>query len=379
MEWIGLVVGVVLVAVASDSVLRTLVVPRGLTSKLSVLVGRVLIRKGFIAIADRFDDYETKDRILSFSGPVSLLVLLFVWLAMYFVGYGLILWPLIEAPLAGALRQSGSSLLTLGFAGTPRLGPTIVHLLAAATGLVVVALQIAYLPTLYGAFNRREMLVTMLQSRAGSPAWGPELLMRAEMVNLMEALPDLYSEWERWAAEVAESHTTYPVLVWFRSPHPLRSWVIGLLAVLDSAALYLSLAPSRAPVEARLCLRMGFTCLRTIADAVKIAYDPDPYPDEDIQLSFEEYVGGVRRMEEMGFPLERTPEEAWGDFKGWRVNYESLCYALADLTVAVPGPWSGSRHHLPGMAIIPERPPNRRPGDPEARAEPKAKRFSWRT
>jgi hypothetical protein len=379
LPWVGLATGVVLVAVATDSVVRTLVVPRGLTSKLAEVVGRVLTRHGFIAVADRFDDYETKDRVLALSGPVSLLVLLFVWLTMYFVGYGLILWPLIEGPLAGALRQSGSSLLTLGFAGTPRLGATMIHLLAAGTGLVVVALQIAYLPTLYSAFNRREMLVTMLQSRAGSPAWGPELLMRAQEVNLMESLPDLYAEWERWAAEVAETHATYPVLVWFRSPHPLRSWVIGLLAVMDSAALYLALAPSRAPVEARLCLRMGFTALRTIADAVKVRYDPDPYPDEDIELTFEEYAGGVRRMEEVGFPLERTPEEAWSDFQGWRINYESLCYALADLTVAVPGPWSGSRHHLPGMAIVPERPPNRRPEDPEARAEPKAKRFGWRT
>jgi hypothetical protein len=378
LPWVGLATGVVLVAVATDSVVRTLVVPRGLTSKLAEVVARGLTRHGFITVADRFDDYETKDRILALSGPVSLLVLLFVWLTMYFLGYGLILWPLIDGPLVGALRQSGSSLLTLGFAGTPRVGATIIHLLAAGTGLVVVALQIAYLPTLYSAFNRREMLVTMLQSRAGSPAWGPELLMRAQMVSLVESLPDLYAEWERWAAEVAETHATYPVLVWFRSPHPLRSWVIGLLAVMDSAALYLALAPSRAPVEARLCLRMGFTALRTIADTVKVRYDPDPYPDEDIELTFEEYAAGVRRMEEVGFPLERTPEEAWSDFRGWRINYESLCYALADLTVAVPGPWSGPRHHLPGMAIVPERPPNRRPDDPEARTEPKAKRFGWR-
>jgi hypothetical protein len=376
--WIGLGVGVVLVLVATDSVLRTLVVPRGLTSKLAEFVSRVLTRHGFIAVADRFDDYETKDRILALSGPVSLLVLLFVWLTLYFLGYGLILWPLIDSPLPVALRESGSSLLTLGFAGTARLGPTIVHLVAALSGLVVVALQIAYLPTLYGAFNRREMLVTMLQSRAGAPAWGPELLMRAQMVSLVESLPDLYAEWERWAAEVAETHTTYPILIWFRSPHALRSWVVGLLAVMDSAALYLALAPGRAPVEARLCLRMGFTALRTIADAVKIPYDPDPFPDEGIDLTFEEYAGGVRRMEEAGFPLERTPEQAWADFQGWRINYERLCYALADLTVAVPGPWSGPRHHLPGMAIIPERPPNRRPDDPEARAEPKVRRFGWR-
>src|SRR6202042_2948825 len=101
-----------------------------------------------------------------------------------------------------------------------------------------------------------------LESRAGSPAWGPELLARHRLVGIVDQLPSLYADWERWAADVAESHTTYPVLIYFRSSRPLDSWVLSLLAILDSAALYLALAPSRAPSEARLCLRMGYTCLR---------------------------------------------------------------------------------------------------------------------
>ncbi len=122
-------------------------------------------------------------------------------------------------------------MLTLGFASQPDWGPTAVMFIAATTGLIVVALQVAYLPTLYGAFNRRESLVTLLQSRAGAPAWGPELLTRHVIVGLVDNLGQLYLDWEEWAADVAESHTNYPVLVWFRSPHPLRSWVIARLAV----------------------------------------------------------------------------------------------------------------------------------------------------
>ena len=373
MRWVGFAIGVFIVVGTAGSVLRTLVVPRGLTSKLAVFVGRKLTLRTLLFVANRFDNYDMKDRILAISAPVSLLTLLSAWLMLLFAGYALMLWPFVDGPFPVALRESGSSLLTLGFAGTAATGATAVHFIAAASGLVVVALQIAYLPTLYGAFNRREMLVTMLQSRAGSPAWGPELLIRAHMVSLMESLPALYAEWERWAAEVAESHTTYPTLVWFRSPHPLRSWVVGLLAVLDSAALYLSLSPSRAPVEARLCIRMGFTALRDVASAVNVTFDPDPYPNQQIALTYEEYIGGVRKLQEVGFAMERTPEDAWQDFRGWRVNYESLCYALADATVAVPGPWSGPRRHLPDMAILPQRPTNRRPDDPEATSDPRAK------
>jgi hypothetical protein len=373
LRWVGFAIGVFVVVGTAGSVLRTLVVPRGLTSKLAVFVGRKLTLRTLLFVANRFDNYEMKDRILAISAPVSLLTLLSAWLMLLFAGFALMLWPFVRGPFSFALRESGSSLLTLGFAGTAETGADAIHFIAAATGLVVVALQIAYLPTLYGAFNRREMLVTMLQSRAGAPAWGPELLIRAHMVSLMESLPALYAEWERWAAEVAESHTTYPALVWFRSPHPLRSWVIGLLAVMDSAALYLSLSPSRAPVEARLCIRMGFTALRDIASAVHVPFDPDPYPNQQIALTYEEYIGGVRKLQEVGFAMERTPEDAWQDFRGWRVNYESLCYALADATVAVPGPWSGPRRHLPDMAIMPQRPTNRRPDDPEATRDPRAK------
>lgn len=332
----------------------------------------------FLWLARRFDDYEAKDRILAFAGPLSLLMLLSVWLVSFWMAFALLLWPLIPLGWLEALRESGSSMLTLGFASQPDWAPTMVMFVAATTGLIVVALQVAYLPTLYGAFNRRESLVTLLQSRAGAPAWGPELLTRHVVVGLIDNLGQLYLDWEEWAADVAESHTNYPVLVWFRSPHPLRSWVIALLAVLDSAAMYLALSPSAAPTQARLCLRMGFTALRNIADATGIPYDPDPLPTEDIQLDYEDFLGGVHRLRDQGFQLERSAEEAWPDFKGWRVNYESICYALADMTVAVPGPWSGSRTHLSDMTIIPERPANRRPDDPREEEEPKATRFGWR-
>lgn len=377
-RWLGFAVGAVIVVATWGSTIRTLVVPRGQSSRLAAFVARRLVRGSFQWVANRSDDYETKDRVLALSAPLSLLAVLIAWLASFLVGYALMIWPLADQTLASALRQAGSSMLTLGFAATDAPAITAIDFAAGATGLIVVALQIAYLPTLYGSFNRREILVTMLQSRAGAPAWGPEILVRTALVDLWSETPHFYAEWERWAADVAETHSTYPVLVWFRSPHPLRSWIVGLIAVLDSAALLQALNPSKAPAQSRLVLRMGFTSLRYIADVLRIPYDPDPFPDDPIELTYEEFLGGIHRMEEAGVEMERTPEEAWEHFRGWRVNYESIAYAIADRVTAPPGPWSGPRHHLPGMAFVPQRPIDRRPDRPDHREDPKAKRFGWR-
>ena len=376
LQWVGFFFGLVLTVYTASSVLRSLVVPRGLESFVPSFVLRVM-RKAFLFVSNRFDSYERKDDIIALQGPTYLIVLLSTWLLMFIFGFALMLWPLIDTTFGEALVEAGSSMFTLGFAAARSGGSTVVDFIAAATGLIVVALLIAYLPTLYAAFNRRETLVTMLQSRAGAPAWGPEILARHHLVGLTAELPDLYKEWERWAADVAESHTNYPVLVFFRSPHPLRSWVVGLLAVLDAAALQLALSPSTSPTEARLCLRMGFSCLRYIAELLRIPYDPDPLPTDPIELTYEEFAAGVQRLTDVEFPVEKTAEEAWSDFHGWRVNYESLAYALADLVVAPPGPWSGPRDHLPGMAIIPQRPANRNPDNPTAGGRPKAERFGW--
>ena len=231
------------------------------------------------------------------------------------------------------------------------------------------ALQIGYLPTLYAAFNRREALVTMLDSRAGVPSWGPELLARTHYglgtgVSAVSELPELFEEWERWSADVSESHATYLPLVNFRSPRPLSSWVTAQLAVLDAAALYLSLVPD-APgaISARLCLRGGFTCLTTIARARGFAIPDEADPNDGIALTYEEFVDAIDRLASVDFPLERSSEEAWLDFVGWRVNYEAAAYAIARAVDAPPALWSGPRRH-PIPTIPPLRPALLRAGKP---------------
>lgn len=357
---VAAVAGAVLAAAAALSVVRTLIVPRARPGGVSRVVDKAVDRL-FQLLVRRVRDYEDRDRVLAGQAAAFLVVLLGTWLLAFVLGFAVLLWPWTGS-FDEALRESVSSVFTLGFAATRRDGPLLVDGLAAGSGLVTVAVQISYLPTLYAAFNRRETDVTLLDARAGSPPWGPELLARTRygLRTRTDDLPGFYALWERWAADVAESHANYPVLVRFRSPHPLTSWLVGMLAVLDSAALYLALCPSADGYQARMCLRMGFTALRSIGTAVGLPVDRDPDPDGPLQLTYEEYLDGVRRLTDVGFPVERTPEQAWPHFRGWRVNYEQLAYRLAEATDAVPALWSGPRR-WDAEPMPPQRPPARVP------------------
>jgi hypothetical protein len=359
LQWIGFAIGILIVGCTAASVVIALVLPRSAGQRLSLVVNRT-VRLAFIVVSRLTSQYETKDGILAPTGPVALLAQLLTFLGLFVIGYGFMLWHW-SGSLTLGLREAGLSLFSVGTAHVS--GPTNDTLigLVAGTAAITIALQIAYLPAIYSAFNRREALVALMESRAGTPAWGPEVLIRHQLVGIIDALPELYDDWEQWAAEVSESHTTYPVLLLFRSPQAWYSWVLSLLAVLDAAAMHLALCPTSAPSQARLCLRMGFSAFRRIASSLHWKFDRDPLPDAPLDLTFEEFSAAVELLVAKSFPIERGAEEAWPHFRGWRVNYESLAYRMADRVVAPPAPWSGGRRHLPGAAVPPRRPPHRSP------------------
>jgi hypothetical protein len=359
------VIGGLLVLTSLSSVIGTLVVTRSVSSRLTRWVDRTVDRLYQLAVA-RTGDSRRRDQVLATEAAAILLGQLAVWLLVAYVGYALLLWPFAVRGVVSAFIDAGSSLFTLGFAVPAGTGPAVIVFLASATGLVVIALQIAYLPTLYAAFNRRETAVALLNGRGGVPSWGPELLARTHYglgsgMSTLNTMPALYAEWERWAADVAESHTTYRHLARFRSPQPLSSWVTSLLAVLDSAALFLALSPKAAPViPARLCLRGGFECFNRVARAMGFDIPLEPDPDAGIAVTYEEFLEAVARMREVDFPIERDPADAWPDFVGWRVNYERAAYAVGAAVYAVPALWSGPRRH-PVAPIAPIRPERGRP------------------
>ncbi len=361
MYWLAFALGVVVVTATAASLLTTFVLPRGGTrwQFVSVAVSRA-VRSVVQALARPARTFERKDGILSVIGPVALLTQLLAFLALFVLGY-----TLMDVPWTGslvvALREAGSSLFSVGLITAETSGNNAVLVMAGATGAIAIALQIGYLPAIYQAFNRRESLVTLMESRAGVPAWGPEVLARHQLVGITDALPALYGDWELWSADLAESHISYPVLLWFRSPEPGFSWVLSLLAVLDAAAMHRALCPETSPSEARMCLRMGFTALRRIAQALHWPFDADPDPGGPIDVSFEEFAAAVDLLTSTGFLVENTAEEAWPHFVGWRVNYEKLAYRMADEVVAPLAPWSGERSHLALSLMPPKRPPHRDP------------------
>jgi hypothetical protein len=370
------VAGGLLVLTAWTSAIGTLMVPRPIGSWLTRWVDRIVT--GTLQLATTPIPYQRRDRVLAWQAAAILLGQLVAWLVASLIGFTLVMWPFVHGGIEAAFTIAGSSMFTLGFATSTHVVPSVLVFTAAATGLVIVTLQIAYLPTLYAAFNRRETEVALLNARAGVPSWGPELLARTYYalgsgVSSIDTLPDLYERWERWASDVSESHTTYLPLVRFRSPRPLSSWVTALLAVLDSAALILVLSPKIAPVvPARLCLRGGFLCFRDIARAMGFDVPAEPDPSAGISLTYAEFLDAIERMRKVDFPIERDPKEAWPEFVGWRVNYEQAAFALAAAIDAVPAMWSGPRRsHAP--PIPPSRPPTGRPPTEPSAKEPSPK------
>ncbi len=357
---VAAVVGGLLVITAARSMIATIIVPRPAASWLTRSVDWLVDRAFQLATAP-VKDFKRRDRVLAGQAPAVLLVQLIAWLGIYFIGFSLLLWPFLHEGITTAFTTAGPALWFIGNSEVSGAGERAIQDIASFTGLVTITLQIAYLPTLYSAFNRRETDIALLNARAGVPSWGPELLARTHYAlgsgsSTIDTLPDLYAQWERFAADITESHTTYLPLVRFRSPRPLSSWVTAVLAVLDSAALYLSLSPEAAPaVPARLCLRSGFVCLTEIAAAMRLQVHESPGPDPQISLTYEDFEEAVARMQKVDFPIERKAKEAWPDFVGWRVNYEQAAYAIAFAIDAVPAFWSGPRRR-PHPPIAPIRP-----------------------
>jgi hypothetical protein len=366
---IAAAVGVLIVAVAATSVIGTLIVPRPAASKVTRHIDW-LVNAGYLFLTKHIKEYRVRDRVESTHAATLLLCQLATWLGLFFVGFSLIFWPLVTGGITAAFHTAGPALWEIGTDHARGAAEQTILDIASITGIITVTLQIAYLPTLYSAFNRRETDVALLNARAGVPSWGPELLARTHYalgtgLSTLDTLPDLYENWERWAADVAESHTTYLPLVRFRSPRPLSSWVTGLLAVLDSAALVMAISPEVArqysiEVPARLCLRSGFLCFRDVGRAMGYDIPEEPDPSEGISLSYEEFLDAIARLQRVDFPTKRKPEEAWPDFVGWRVNYEQAAYAIAREVEAVPALWSGPRRHEDCPAIPPIRPPEGR-------------------
>jgi hypothetical protein len=324
-------------------------------------VGRFRITKLFYIltwtpwswVARRIRDPKAREQMYSTFGPGSLLLLLIVWAWLLVAGFGLLFFamgtPFVDsmaapnhlAHLRTDLYVSGTTLFTLGIGDVlPRsLAARALIVIESGTGLGFVALVIGYVPVLYNSFSHREVSVALLDARAGSPPTSTELLRRHSFPGGQEALVVLLVEWERWSAEVLESHISYPILCYYRSQHDNQSWISALTAVLDSCALLISVVPGVASRQAQLTFAMARHALVDLGHvfhlekceaAWRARGGPKRLPPEHYDLVCD-------TMQQAGLRLCGDPE-APARLHALRALYEPEAQALADyLGMSLPG------------------------------------------
>jgi hypothetical protein len=280
---------------------------------------------------------------MAFYAPAALLTLPPTWLFLAWLGYAGMYWAIGYGSWDKSLEVSGSSLLTLGFVAVDDVPEYLLAFSEALIGLILIALLIAYLPTIYGAFQRRELMVNKLEVRAGAPPTAWEMIERFNRIHGLDALHEVWRDWEQWFVDVEESHTSIAAVVFFRSTRPGHSWITAAGAVLDAAALVRSTVDVERDPQADLCLRSGYLCLRRICDFFRIQYDPNPDPDDPISIAPMEFDQVYDELKARGVPLKADRDRAWRDYSGWRVNYDVPLLALAGLTMAPYAPWSSDR------------------------------------
>jgi hypothetical protein len=334
--------GMTLVGLTLLSAVQTFVLPRAVPDLLNKVVFRVM-RKLFNLRMRFTRTFSERERIMAIYAPFSLMALLAAWYLLVMFGYMLMYRAVGAESWYTAFRDSGSSLLTLGFETVNRFSFSLLAFSEAMIGLLLVALLLAYLPTMYAAFSRRESLVTMLEVRAGDPPSALEMIKRYQRIHGFDNLGEVWRRWEEWFADIEESHTSLGALVFFRSPQPGHSWVTAAGAVLDTAALTLAVIDIPYDPQAALCIRAGYLALRHIANVFTIPYDPNPLPNAAISIRREEFDQVCAELEREDVPLKLDREKAWCDYSGWRVNYDVALVKLAQITMAPPAPWSSDR------------------------------------
>ncbi len=338
LQIIVFVLGALAVCRVLLSGIRTFILPRGSNDAIARLAFHAA-RGLFHLFAGPRKSYASRDRLMAYYGPVALVMLPLVWLVVIITGYTAMFWAMGAPNAYEAFADSGSSLFTLGFARPAVHYGDLLAFSEAALGLGLVALLVSYLPTIYAAFSRRELFVTLLEVRADSPPSPIVLLTRLHRLRGLGELGDMWEQWERWFAELEETHTSLTVLVHYRSQQPDRSWVNAAGAMMDAAAIVRSAVAIPMDVRADVMIRAGYLALRRISDVFGISYPATPPPDGPTSIDRARFDEALDVIARAGVPVVSDRDQAWRDFNGWRVNYDATLRGLERLTVAPTSWW----------------------------------------
>jgi ion channel len=321
---------------------ETIVLPRRVTRRfrLTRLYYRILWvpwRK----LAHLVKSSKSREGFLSYFGPLSLLGLFALWAAMLIVGFGLLYFSdarvdQTHPTLETCFYLSGTTFFTLGLGDiTPHTAAErVLAVFESGLGFGFLALVLSYLPVIYQAFSRREVAIVLLDARAGSPPTATELLRRHADVHGLEGLERLLRDWERWAAELLESHVSYPVLTYFRSQHNNESWLSALTAILDTSALIIAGSDGPCVRQARLTFAI---CRHAVVDLAQV-FHAAPLHHTANRLPASELIRLRSTVAESGIRLHDTPEsnEKLNKLRGM---YEPYVQALSQFLYIDLPPW----------------------------------------
>jgi len=340
------ILGVLLVLMVLWEAFETIVLPRRVTRQFRLT--RFFYRatwRPWVLLASIRGSKKKRDSLFSYYGPLSLLLLLAFWAVTLVIGFGLIHYGLHDklagilfaSDLGNALYLSGTTLFTLGLGDVQPVSSVgrFITVLEAGIGFGFLALVIGYLPVLYQAFSRREVTISLLDARAGSPPTAYELLCRQSGVHGMDALTELLQDWELWSADLMESHLSYPVLAYFRSQHDNQSWIASLTTILDVCSLAMVGLEGMCQYQARMTFAIARHALVDLSQVFSAPPDKDVSRDRLTPALLEQLR---KRLLEAGFTLTEG-DAATADLNRLRSLYEPYAIALSDyLRLELP-PW----------------------------------------
>jgi hypothetical protein len=344
MRPLAVIFGISLILLVALDAFETVVLPRRVTRRmrLAVLFYRG-IQFGWNSVGQRIRSSSKRDSFRGYMGPLSLLALLWFWAVLFVLGFGFIQWGLalpLNPPdqslsFLTYLYLSGTTFFTLGLgdvspvAGVGRL----LVVIEVGLGFILLALVISYLPVIYQAFSRRELRISLLDSRAGSPATAVELLRRNCAAKQVDELNLLLHDWEEWSADILESHLSYPILAFYRSQHEQQSWVEALTLILDTCALILTTTEGLPVAPARFAFAMA---RHTVVDLAQI-FNAIPHIKEN-RLSPAGFAQVRDMLASAGICLQESiaSEQKLAEL---RATYEPFVSSLAArIQVSLP-PW----------------------------------------
>jgi Ion channel len=347
--WVETFAGVAVVFMVLSDIFRAAVLPRPAVGKL--LLVKYLLRwlwRGWRWMGTRPTRAASRESRLAAFGPVSVFIMFGIWALGLIFGYALLLHG-IGAGLRPAPQSFGEALyfsaatfvpLSYGEIVPIDVPARITTVAESGSGVILTALVITLLFSLYQSFQRREELVVTLDAMAGAPPSGLQILETAAERGMRRELVGTFDDWRRWAAAVLESHLAYPTLLYFRSSHDNEAWLNSFGAVMDAATLVMSTVEEESRGPAHLMFTVGKHLVEDLAWYFRLGRSPEPYVERT------EFDAAIARLSRVGYEC-RQADAAWGEFANLRARYAYPLNQMAKRLAIIPAPWIGDRSYVP--------------------------------